>query len=51
MNTTADLRLPFAVRPLTPRLGAELSGVVLADDATIATSQIAPLDVLRVAYA
>jgi len=32
MNTTADLRLPFAVRPLTPRLGAELSGVVLADD-------------------
>ena len=32
MNTTADLRLPFAVRPLTPRLGAELSGVALADD-------------------
>jgi len=32
MNTTADLRLPFAVRPLTPRLGAELSGVTLADD-------------------
>jgi len=26
-------------------------GVVLSDDATIATSQIAPLDVLRVAYA
>src|SRR5207344_2882729 len=32
MNTTADLRRPFAVRPLSPRLGAELSGVVLADD-------------------
>ena len=32
MNTTADLRLPFTVRPLTPRLGAELSGVILADD-------------------
>jgi taurine dioxygenase len=32
MNTTADLRLPFAVRPLSPRLGAELSGVTLADD-------------------
>jgi taurine dioxygenase len=32
MNTTADLRLPFAVRQLTPRLGAELSGVTLADD-------------------
>ena len=32
MNTTADLHLPFAVRPLTPRLGAELSGVILADD-------------------
>jgi taurine dioxygenase len=32
MNTTADLRLPFTVRPLSPRLGAELSGVVLADD-------------------
>ena len=32
MNTTADLRPPFAVRPLTPRLGAELSGVALADD-------------------
>jgi taurine dioxygenase len=32
MNSTAVLRLPFAVRPLTPRLGAELSGVILADD-------------------
>ena len=32
MNTTADLRQPFAVRPLTPRLGAELSGVILAED-------------------
>jgi taurine dioxygenase len=37
MNTTADLRLPFAVRPLTPRLGAELSGVILADDMSDAT--------------
>ena len=37
MNTTADLRLPFAVRPLTPRLGAELSGVVLADAMSDAT--------------
>jgi taurine dioxygenase len=34
MNTTADLRLPFTVRPLTPQLGAELSGIVLADDMT-----------------
>jgi taurine dioxygenase len=32
MNSTAELRLPFAVRPLTPRLGAEISGIALADD-------------------
>jgi taurine dioxygenase len=32
MTTTTDLRPPFAVRPLTPRLGAELSGVILADE-------------------
>jgi len=32
MNTAADLPLPFIVRPLTPRLGAELSGVILADE-------------------
>ena len=30
MNSTADLRLPFAVRPLTPNLGAEIQGVELA---------------------
>jgi taurine dioxygenase len=34
MNSTADLRLPFAVRPLTPKLGAEISGVDLAQDVT-----------------
>ena len=32
MNSTADLRWPFAVRPLTPQLGAEISGVSLAGD-------------------
>ncbi len=32
MNSAADLRWPFAVRPLTPKLGAEISGVALADD-------------------
>ena len=32
MNGTADLNLPFAVRPLTPRLGAEISGVALSDE-------------------
>ena len=32
MNSTADLRWPFAVRPLTPKLGAEISGVSLAGD-------------------
>ena len=31
MNSNADLRLPFAVRPLTPRLGAEVLGVDLGD--------------------
>ena len=32
MNTTADLRWPLTVRPLTPKLGAEISGVSLAED-------------------
>jgi len=32
MNSTADLRWPFAVRPLTPKLGAEISGVTLEKD-------------------
>jgi len=32
MNATAELRLPFAVRPLTPRLGAEISGVPLSEE-------------------
>ena len=32
MNSTADLRWPFAVRPLTPKLGAEISGVTLEND-------------------
>jgi taurine dioxygenase len=31
MNSTADLRLPFDVRPLTPALGAEILGVKLAE--------------------
>lgn len=31
MNATVDLQLPFTVRPLTPALGAEISGVKLAD--------------------
>jgi len=31
MTTATPLHAPFAVRPLTPRLGAELSGVILAD--------------------
>ncbi|MEO8345264.1 MAG: TauD/TfdA family dioxygenase [Betaproteobacteria bacterium] len=34
MNSTADLRLPFEVRPLTPALGAEIVGVKLADGIT-----------------
>ncbi|HEY1437930.1 MAG TPA: TauD/TfdA family dioxygenase [Casimicrobiaceae bacterium] len=32
MNTIAELRWPFAVRPLTANLGAEISGVKLAED-------------------
>ena len=32
MNANSDLRLPFAVRPLTPSLGAEVTGVNLAED-------------------
>ena len=32
MNSTADIRWPFAVRQLTPKLGAEISGIALADD-------------------
>ena len=42
MNSTADLRWPFAVRPLTPKLGAEISGVSLAGDV--------PDDVFRAIY-
>jgi len=34
MNSPADLRLPFAVRRLTPALGAEISGVDLAQGVT-----------------
>jgi len=30
MHSTADLRLPFAIRPLTPNLGAEILGAELA---------------------
>ena len=33
-NSTADLRLPFPVRPLTPMLGAEIS-IDLAQDVTL----------------
>src|SRR5256885_1354655 len=32
MSATVDLRLPFAARPLTPKLGAEISGVNLAQE-------------------
>ena len=32
MNARDELRWPFAVRPLTPNLGAEISGVNLAED-------------------
>src|SRR5258708_32954506 len=32
MNATADLRLALAVRPLTPKPGAAISNVKLADD-------------------
>ena len=31
MNFTSKPGVPFAVRPLTPNLGAEISGVKLAD--------------------
>ena len=30
MNTHTDLHWPFGVRPLSPNLGAEISGVNLA---------------------
>lgn len=42
MNRIAELRLPFAVRPLTPGLGAEISGVNLAERV--------PEDVFRAIY-
>jgi taurine dioxygenase len=32
MSAVVDVRWPFAVRPLTPKLGAEISGVSLAED-------------------
>ena len=32
MNARDELRWPFAVRPLTPNLGAEIAGVNLAED-------------------
>ncbi len=32
MNSSADLHLPFAVRPLTAKLGAEVLGVNLGED-------------------
>ena len=32
MSSTVDLRLPISVRPLTAHLGAEVSGVKLAED-------------------
>ncbi|HLX81738.1 MAG TPA: TauD/TfdA family dioxygenase [Burkholderiales bacterium] len=32
MNANSDLRWPFSVKPLTPNLGAEISGVNLAED-------------------
>ena len=31
MGSTAELRWPFAVRPLTPKIGAEIQGVNLAE--------------------
>lgn len=34
MNANTELRWPFALRPLTPKLGAEISGVNLAEDMT-----------------
>ena len=32
MNSAVDLRLPFAARPLTPKLGAEIVGVDLSSE-------------------
>ena len=32
MSSAVDVRKPLAVRPLTPKLGAELSGVSLAEE-------------------
>jgi taurine dioxygenase len=32
MNAAVEVRWPFSVRPLTPRLGAEISGVDLTED-------------------
>src|SRR5438034_11112814 len=32
MNSPAEIHLPFAVRPLTPKLGAEILGVSLSED-------------------
>ncbi len=40
-------RVPAQDRPMK----VTHNGIVLADDATIISSQVAPLDVLRVAYA
>jgi taurine dioxygenase len=42
MNSSADLRLPFAVRPLTPSIGAGISGLDLARGV--------PPDVFRALY-
>jgi hypothetical protein len=34
MNATAELRWPFAVRTLTPKLGAEIRGVDVGEGLT-----------------
>ena len=34
MSSTADPLWPFAIRPLTPKLGAEITGIALADGVT-----------------
>jgi len=34
MSSAVEVRKPFAVRPLTPKLGAEISGVSLAEEIT-----------------